>query len=197
MSYTTSESDQVKQQLFNQTSEVCVVGNISNFKNPEYFGFNSLKIKNENTNSEIVVENWKKNLSNDSDKEDIKNSNPKILQRTHKLDKIIENELKKYKNYISSDYQEALQKIENAKKIIVNINYLDILVELSPTNAIIFKILLKKGVFLFITLPFGEVIDLEENEVVYSLFENRNLIVSNAKLLPEIIQGAVEYIKQA
>lgn len=122
----------------------------------------------------------------------------KLNERIEELEKLFDIEWQKNKNYIKIDSREALNKSIKTIKRIAKINYEKILVELSPTNAIIFKILLKKenNLLLLLTFPFSKIQNLEKDEVIYSLFENRELIVSNAKPINEVVEGINEYTKQ-
>jgi len=121
-----------------------------------------------------------------------------LNKKIRELEKLFNLEWQKNKRYIKVDNQGALNSIHKAIKQVSKINYEKILVELSPTNAVIFKILLKKenNLLLLLTIPFAQIQDLGEGEVIYSLFENRELIVSNAKLIEDIVEGINEYTEQ-
>lgn len=121
-----------------------------------------------------------------------------LNKKVQELEKLFHIEWQRNKSYIKIDSQEILHRVHKVIEQIAKINYEKILVELSPTNAIIFKILLKKenNLLLLLTFPFSKIQNLEKDEVIYSLFENRELIVSNAKPINEVVEGINEYTKQ-
>ena len=101
----------------------------------------------------------------------------------------------KYSHYISTDKSEAKEIFRKISKHISDINFNKIAIELTPSNAIKFTIILNNKLTLTISKPFGEMEDLEENQVVFSLYNNKELMVSDAAKINELVKGINSYVK--
>jgi hypothetical protein len=98
-------------------------------------------------------------------------------------------EFKKHKTYISTDIEKAKKITENIIEQLSFLTFEDISVELTPSNAVKFKILLDDDQLITITKPFEDLIDLKENEVVFNFYIKRHRILSDVKDIIQLVQG--------
>lgn len=56
--------------------------------------------------------------------------------------------------------------------------------------------LIKENIVLYLTIPLKETTEFGRCEVVYTLFENKELLVSNVKNLFDVVRGIKEYINK-
>ncbi len=100
----------------------------------------------------------------------------------------IEKEFKLHKDYIKVDTDIAKAKILETVLQISRIPFEEIAIELTPSNAIKFTIQLKKNQYLIISLPFHSLDDIAENEVIFSLFIDNELTMSNSSHISTWVQ---------
>lgn len=176
---------EVKRALTNPIRREIVISYNENFtggRNENYIEFDFSEITKESTLSSTNVE--KTNIIDFS-------FNANFQQIQNKF----ERELAKYSNYISSDIEEAQRSFSEISKSISKINYEKIALEITPSNAVKFTIILNDTSILSVTKPFDKIDDLNENEVVFNLYKNRELLVSDATKVDELVKGINSYVQ--
>ncbi len=109
------------------------------------------------------------------------------------IQKKFEIEFSKYSNYILSDKVKARQTFNNISQHIYNIVYEKIVLEITPSNAVKFTLILNETTILAITKPFENLDSLGENEVVFNLYRDRELLISDAMKINELVKGINNY----
>lgn len=104
-------------------------------------------------------------------------------------------EYEKYCHYIKGDSKVFDKNIKLVNSIISAINYDDFDIELTPSSTIVYSLLLPDKKLLIITKSFQNDEDKAENDVVFSIFDNKKLILSDIKDLNELVSGINEYTK--
>lgn len=174
--------------LTNKISNEIVISNNDNltgWRNLNYINNIDFKI------SKICKDNIFHQINEETNTIDFNfNSNFQNIQ--NKFDK----EFARYSDYIRTDKDEAKKSFVNVSKFISNIDYERIALEITPSNAVKFTMILIEEVILSIVKPFDKVNGLEENEVIFNLYKNKELLVSDAAKVDELVRGINIYIKK-
>ena len=182
-----AEFPEVKRALTNPIRQEIVISyneNLTGLRNNNYKNYNGFEF------SEIVKEfTFSKTEEKKTNIIDFRfNSN------FHQIQNKFEKEYTKNSNYISSDKEEAQKSFTEISKSISKINYKKLALEITPSNAVKFTIILNEMVILSITKPFDKIDDLNENEVVFNLYKNRELLLSDATKIDELVKGINSYV---
>lgn len=105
-----------------------------------------------------------------------------------------EREFVKYASSIALNETEAKKIFKKTSRLVANINFKAIAVEISPLNAVKFSVILDDRKELYITKSFSSLPDLNDGGVVFSLFVDQKLIISDAAKLDSLVQGINKYI---
>ena len=105
-------------------------------------------------------------------------------------------EFDKYSHYITTDKSDAKKQIELISNELAKINFENILVELSPLNSVKFKVKLDSEKMLIITRPFVEISEMDNDDVIFSYFINRECIISDAIKLTKLVEGFSKYLSE-
>lgn len=119
-----------------------------------------------------------------------------ILANTILMRSKFEKEFSSCGHYIKTDVADAKAQVESLIKEIAKLNFADIALELSQTNAIIFKIALDDELLMVITKPFFEIEDLKLNEVIFGLFRNREMLYSDSTEIEKLVDGTNKYMQE-
>lgn len=103
-------------------------------------------------------------------------------------------EVKKYGHYILVDYSTAFALFKKMATQLAKIHFKDCVVELTPSNSFKTKLLLPDDRLLVVTKPFSEIDDLESNEVIFGIFENKKCLISDAKDIVKLVKGVNDYL---
>ena len=103
-------------------------------------------------------------------------------------------EYNKYSYYISENQKQFKSNVDQLNQIISQINFEDYEIELTPNNSVKYTLLLPDKKVLMITKSFDLYEDKTEKEIVFSIFENKKLILSDIKNLDELVTGINRYI---
>jgi hypothetical protein len=104
-------------------------------------------------------------------------------------------EYKNYSSYIQGNLDNFDQNVQLINQVIAKIDYEDFDIELTPSSTIKYSLLLPDKKILIITKSFEDYADKAENEVIFSIFDNKKLILSDIKDLNELVSGINGYIK--
>jgi hypothetical protein len=104
-------------------------------------------------------------------------------------------EYDKYKHYVKGDIDNFYDQVELVNKTISKINYKDFDIELTPSSTIVYDLLLPNNQMLVIRKSFEKYEDKAENDVIFSIFENKTHILSGIKDLNELVSLANNYIE--
>jgi hypothetical protein len=104
-------------------------------------------------------------------------------------------EYDKYKHYIKGDTDNFFNQVDLVNKIISKVKYKDFDIELTPSNSIVYDLLLPNNQMLVIRKSFEKYEDKAENDVVFSIFENKTHILSGIKDLNELVSLTNNYIE--
>ena len=108
------------------------------------------------------------------------------------LNKRSKKELSRYSNYIKSGIGNAKIIIDDLSVEIAKLDFEDFDLELTPSNAIRYDLQFANKIGMFITRPFHHLEDVPDNCVIYTIFENHN-IISNGNYSD--IRGIIHIIK--
>ena len=106
----------------------------------------------------------------------------------------IDKEFSEYAEYVEIDVNKAKARTFNLAKELIDIPFENISIELTQSSAVKFKIVLDKNRLLIINKPFEELVDLSNEEVIFSIFVNRELIISNATTISNVVEGVQKYM---
>ncbi len=106
-----------------------------------------------------------------------------------------EKEYEKYYSYIKGDLDSFYQNVKLVNSIISIICYEDFAIELTPSSTIKYSLLLPDKKKLIIKKYFEKYEDKAENDVIFSIFDNKKLILSDTKDLNELVSGINRYIQ--
>ena len=106
----------------------------------------------------------------------------------------INKEFSEYAQYVEIDINKAKTKAYNLAKELIDIPFKNISIELTRNSAIKFKVLLDENRLLIINKPFEELVDLSNDEVIFSIFVNRELIISDATTISNVVEGVQKYM---
>jgi hypothetical protein len=139
-------------------------------------------------------------------------SNPKPIKRSQNSHQIPSGGLKRYKllreeymremksygDYIQCDPREADLLIFKFIDCISKIGFINAAIEFTPSNSVKFSLSLKKNtnsnLMLVITRPFHSLDDLEDEAVIFSIFEEETLLLSNALPITSLVEGINSYL---
>ena len=105
-----------------------------------------------------------------------------------------EKEYDKYTHYVVGNQTDFKRNVARVNQSIVQIHFEDYEIELTPNNSVKYTLLLPDKKMLMITKSFNSYEDKTEKEVVFSIFENKKLILSDIKNLDELVTGINKYI---
>ena len=111
------------------------------------------------------------------------------------LNEAWEEAFKKYHRYIKEDLESFYQNVKLVNSIISVINYEDFAIELTPNSTIKYSLLLPDKKKLIIKKYFEKYEDKAENDVIFSIFDNKKLILSDTKDLDELVSGINRFIE--
>lgn len=106
----------------------------------------------------------------------------------------IDNEMLQYNRYVEIDREKAIQNMYELARKLSDVPFQDVAVEITPSNAVKFKMMLDDRKLLIINKPFEELMDLSNDEVIFSIFINRELIISNAGTTFNVVQAIKNYM---
>ncbi len=118
------------------------------------------------------------------------NQNNKIYQLNISWQK----EYDKYSHYIKANQINFKSNVQKLNQTISRIHYEDYEIELTPNNSVKYTLLLPDKKILMITKSFESYEDKTEKEIVFSIFEDKKLILSDIKNLDELVAGINRYI---
>ncbi len=121
-------------------------------------------------------------------------SSPFSKEKYDLLNNRISKEISSNPSISESDRKKVTKSFKNLLLQISEINYIDFDVEVSILKAIRIKLLLSSNKFLVITKPFGNVEDVDDNEVIFSIFKNRKCLVSDIIDIHKLVKGINEYL---
>ncbi|MCD6017555.1 MAG: hypothetical protein K0S53_676 [Bacteroidetes bacterium] len=101
----------------------------------------------------------------------------------------IDKEFEKYSNYIEKDISSAKAEATGVAKVIAQIKFDKISVELTPSNTIKFTLTFDKEKMLMVTYPFDTIEGVNKGDVVFSVFVNRKHIASDSMNLTDLVAG--------
>lgn len=136
---------------------------------------------------------------------DFNNGNPKKYKsinefqdknssRYELLCKKINKEFYECAEYIEIDINKAKARTFSLAKELIDIPFENISIELTPNSAVKFKLVLDQSKLLIINKPFEELVDLANDEVIFSIFVNRELIISDATTISNVVEGVQKYM---
>lgn len=111
------------------------------------------------------------------------------LDTVSKIKTKVEKEFAKNSSYITSDLKKAYLITETLIEHLSSISFKDISLELTPSNAIKFKIILNNEQLITITKPFENLVDVNDNEVIFNFYLNNQRILSDVKDITELVYG--------
>lgn len=111
------------------------------------------------------------------------------------IEELVDKEWTKNSHYITSDLEEARKQIQAVSKEFARIKFDAMCLELTPSNAIKFILTFNKNMMLMVTSPFDKIEELDEDGVVFSLFEDRELVVSDAQKLNVLVDGVISLLQ--
>lgn len=100
-----------------------------------------------------------------------------------------------YPQYLPEDRAHILDLTNELSTVVASMEYEKVAVELTPSSTLKFKFTLSEGKRLIITKPLDSD-DLSREEVVFSIFFNKDLLVSDVKNINELVQGINEFYKK-
>lgn len=106
----------------------------------------------------------------------------------------IDAELNQYSSYIEIDIQRAKSNMFDLAEKLADIPFQKVSVEITPSNAVKFKMILDESKLLIINKPFEELLDLSNDEIIFSIFVNRELIISNAGTTFNVVEAIQKYM---
>jgi hypothetical protein len=106
----------------------------------------------------------------------------------------INKEFSEYAQYVEIDINKAKAKTFSLAKELIDIPFENISIELTQNSAVKFKVVLDESRLLIINKPFEELVDLSKDEVIFSIFVNRELIISNATTISNVVEGVQKYM---
>jgi hypothetical protein len=136
---------------------------------------------------------------------DFNNGNPKKYKsinefqdknssRYELLCKKINKEFDEYAEYVEIDINKAKARTFSLAKELIDIPFKNISIELTRNSAVKFKVVLDESKLLIINKPFEELVDLSNDEVIFSIFVNKELIISNATTISNVVEGVQKYM---
>lgn len=108
-------------------------------------------------------------------------------------------EVSKYGHYIKCEPDKADQKVIEFINYISKINFTKAAIELTPSSSIKFSLLLNKSnsnLMLIITRPLHSLEDLNDDTVIFSIFKQETLLLSNAIPINSLVEGINSYLLQ-
>ena len=117
------------------------------------------------------------------------------LKRLHALNQTWEVEFKKYSHYITNDSnEENISDIINSiSKKIAHIPFKEFEIELSPNNCVKYILELQDKKILIITKALHSFDDNDKNKVIFTIFKDKQLILSDEKQIYELVEGINRY----
>ena len=103
-------------------------------------------------------------------------------------------ELYRFRHHLLLTEKEVKLKFKNISSIISELPFEKSTVELTKSNGLKFTLLFPKNKLLLITKALGNVENLKDNEIVFSLFINRELIMSNVSDDTNFMEGFQRYL---
>ena len=120
-----------------------------------------------------------------------------LLNKNNKIDQLNiswQKEYDKYSHYIKANQINFQSNVQKLNQAISRIHYEDYEIELTPNNSVKYTLLLPDKKILMITKSFESYESKAEKEIVFSIFENKKLILSDIKNLDEFVTGINRYI---
>jgi hypothetical protein len=128
------------------------------------------------------------------DLDNIKTIKPSFFENNRK--KIIDkfnNEIETKSDYLFNEV-DAIEKFYAVANKIAMINFKNIIVELNPSNSVKFTMNFTGNTILMVTKSFNEYPEIDNNNLVISIFESKKLIYSDIKNPEELVKGINRYI---
>ncbi|GAB4000106.1 hypothetical protein GCM10028807_52070 [Spirosoma daeguense] len=104
-------------------------------------------------------------------------------------------EVKRYAHYLAIDEEAIKEMTDELSTIIATLNYNKIIVEVTPSSAIKFKIKLDERRQINITKPLASS-ELNKEDVVFSIFNGKTLLISDVKNIYVLVQGIISSYKE-
>lgn len=99
-----------------------------------------------------------------------------ILANTILMRSKFEREFKNCGHYIKTDVADAKLQVEDLIREVARVDFMAMELELSQTNAVVFKIAIDQEVLMVLTKPFHKLDDMELDEVVVTLYHKADLL---------------------
>ncbi|SFF25016.1 hypothetical protein [Spirosoma endophyticum] len=106
----------------------------------------------------------------------------------------IKSEIERYPQYLPEDAENIQDLVNDMAGWIASIEFEKVAIELTPSSTLKFKFLLESDRQLIITKPLDKN-ELAKDEVFFSLFFNKELLVSDVKNVYELVQGLNKFNK--
>lgn len=103
-------------------------------------------------------------------------------------------ELANYSDYIVTDINEATETFEAISQKIAALDFDQIAVEITPSNAVKFIIKLDDQLLISIIKPFGTVEDLGNEDVIFNFYKDRELLISDISNIDALAKGIKDFI---
>jgi len=116
------------------------------------------------------------------------------LIREKRIKEKFNKELQKNHHYIKIPLKEAKEISYEVISKIAEINFNEVVVEISPLNSLKINIQTDKETLITIIKPFKELVDLSKNEVILNAYINNECIISNAGNINEVVDNIKKWI---
>ena len=116
-------------------------------------------------------------------------------KRLNALNQAWEVEFKKYSHYITndSDKENISDVINSTSKKIAQIPFKEFEIELSPNNCVKYILELQDKKIIIITKTLNSFDDNDKNKVIFTIFKDKQLILSDEKQIYELVEGINRY----
>ena len=191
------------------TDELIELSHSTNSSIPEYINFNLVKVMEsipiDATQTSESINSYLKNylllfyLNPKKIPKVLNNNYPGFQNLAEKkrfcdLKNEFEIEFQQNSIYLIGSSSQALIDFEIIAKELAKIVFVDSTTELSITNSFKIKLLLSNKILLVITKPLGLISDLKNSEVIFSIFENKKCLISDAIEISQLVKGINAYL---
>ena len=116
------------------------------------------------------------------------------ISNFNELNRKFEIEIAHYASYIKGEMAEAVKIFEFLAEALAYLPFEKIAVELNPNNAITCTLAFKNNIILILSKPFYKTEELEEDELIATLFHQKERIFSDAKGLADLVKDVKEFL---
>jgi len=110
------------------------------------------------------------------------------------LNSAFNEEYNKYSHYISVSKEIAKEKFSETASLLSELPFENASVELTKSNSLKYSLLFANDKLLLVTKPLSPIEELYDNEIVFSFFVNRELLLSNAATTSNFVEGFKEFL---